>query len=115
MGSFKQFIQLLDSDLNEEQLNEIFGLFRNNKEQNAQKIADLRKQRAALAGKKKMTDAELKAAMDAWAAGQKKVPGKISHDDLEAALSANDRKALTRMDRERDVKNAELAKRLGRA
>lgn len=109
MGSFKHFVQLLDSELDDSQLNEIFGFFKNN-----EKVNKLRKDREALVKTKKMTDDELKAAMDAWAA-KSKTPGKISDDDLEAALSPGDRRVLSRMDRERDTKNAELAKRLGRA
>ena len=101
--SFKKYLQLIDSrtELSEEQVNEIFGLFKNNA-----KIDKLRAERE----KSKNMDPKKRAALDQalkdFAAGKK--PGSIearraeaagiTDDDLESALGADDRKVLAKQD-----------------
>jgi hypothetical protein len=99
--SFKKFVQFveLDGEPSDEQINEIFGLFRNN-----QKLDKLKKEREKLKG---MSDAKKKAldqALADFASGKKKTQaqsdkGVVSNDDLDAALGADDRKFLAKRDR----------------
>jgi len=93
--SFKKFVQFVDleGDVTDEQINEIFGLFQNNK-----------KIEAARAMRDKLKDPAKKAALDKalkdFENGKKPLPkGSVRNDDLDAILSADDRKNLARNDR----------------
>lgn len=95
--SFKNFMRFveLDGEPSEEQINEIFGLFRNN-----QKLDKLKKEREKLKSMSAAKKAQLDKALKDFADGKKPLkPGEVSLDDLEQALGADDRKYLRKQDR----------------
>ena len=99
--SFKKFIEFVefDGDVSDEQINEIFGLFRNN-----QKIDKLRKEREKLKGMSAEKKAELDQALKDFAAGRKtavtdRVKGALKDVDWDDVLGADDRKYLAKRDR----------------
>lgn len=99
--SFKKFIEFVefDGDVSDEQINEIFGLFKNN-----QKIDKLRKEREKLKGMSAEKKAELDQALKDFAAGRKtavtdRVKGALKDVDWDDVLGADDRKYLAKRDR----------------
>jgi hypothetical protein len=94
--TFKKFVNYVDleGDVSDEQINEIFGLFRNN-----QKLDALKKKRAELKTKSAAQKADLDKALADFRDGKKPTPkGQIALRDLEDALSSDDRKALAKHD-----------------
>lgn len=94
--TFKKFVNFVDleGDVSDEQINEIFGLFRNN-----QKIDALKKKRAELKTKSTAQKADLDKALADFRDGKKPTPkGQLALRDLEDALTADDRKALAKHD-----------------
>lgn len=99
--SFKKFMTFvnLEGDVSDEQINEIFGLFRNNK-----KIDDLKKQREKLKGMSADKKREIDQALKDFAAGKKtqvtdRVKGALKDVDWDDVLNADDRKFNARRDR----------------
>lgn len=99
--SFKKFIEFVefDGDVSDEQINEIFGLFKNN-----QKIDKLRKEREKLKGLSAEKKAELDQALKDFAAGRKtavtdRVKGALKDVDWDEVLSPEDRKYNAKRDR----------------
>ena len=99
--SFKKFIEFveIEGDVSDEQINEIFGLFKNN-----QKIDKLRKEREKLKGMSAEKKAQLDQALKDFAAGRKtavtdRVKGALKDVDWDDVLSADDRKYLAKRDR----------------
>lgn len=95
--TFKKFVDFvnLEGDVSDDQINEIFGLFRNN-----QKLDKLKKEREKLKGMSAQKKAELDQALKDFKDGKKPTPkGAIALADLEDALSADDRKFLAKRDR----------------
>lgn len=92
--SFKTFSSFIDreDDPTDEQITEIFGLFKNN-----EKLERLKRERERLKGLSAAKKAELDKALKAFGASAK--PGGIKDDDLAQALSAMDRKELAKQDR----------------
>lgn len=111
--TFKQFVHLTEMSDEEfanvhEGLSDIpgFGWLKGpDTAAKKQKIDQARKQlQARKDTKSKERAAELDAALAAFASGKKpQKPGEISHDDLESALSADDRKFNAKMDRMRSM------------
>jgi hypothetical protein len=92
MGTFKQYLAASEGT---QEVNEIFGLFKNNA-----KIEKIRKEREKLKNQSAAKKAELDKALKDFAAGRKPTPaGAIALNDLEDALSADDRKFLAKRDR----------------
>ena len=105
--TFSQFSKFIDSDedFSDEQINEMFGLFRNNA-----KLEKLKKERERLKGLSAEKKKELDAALVAWANSDKKTLTNTARkaganrdvvwDDV---LSVGDRKVLARQDRANDA------------
>ncbi len=104
--TFKKFVEYveIDGEPSDEQINEIFGLFRNNK-----KLDQLKAQREKLKGMDAKKKAELDQALKDFAAGKKPTPkGAIALADLEDALGADDRKFLAKRDRMAEARLSEV-------
>ena len=106
--SFKKFVSFvnLEGDVSDEQINEIFGLFKNN-----DKVEKLKKERERLKGMSDKKKAELDQALKDFKDGKKpntELPkgaqDKATWDD---ALDSRDRTMLAKMDKEADRKEAE--------
>jgi hypothetical protein len=102
--SFKKFVEFVESDdeFTDEQINEIFGLFRNNT-----KLDKLKKEREKLKGMSAQKKAELDKALQDFKDGKRK-DGKPTTDTtiddatLDDVLSSHDRKHLAKMDKPND-------------
>ena len=102
--SFKKFVEFVESDdeFTDEQINEIFGLFRNNT-----KLDKLKKEREKLKGMSAQKKAELDKALQDLKNGKRK-DGKPTTDTaiddatLDDVLSSHDRKHLAKMDKPND-------------
>lgn len=102
--SFKKFVEFVESDdeFTDEQINEIFGLFRNNT-----KLDKLKKEREKLKGMSAQKKAELDKALQDFKDGKRK-DGKPTTDTaiddatLDDVLSSHDRKHLAKMDKYND-------------
>ena len=99
--SFKKFIEFveIEGDVSDEQINEIFGMFKNN-----QKIEKLRKEREKLKNMSSEKKAELDQALKDFAAGRKtpvtdRVKGALKDVDWDEVLSPEDRKYQAKNDR----------------
>ena len=106
--SFKKFVSFVnrEGDVSDEQINEIFGLFKNN-----DKVEKLKKERERLKGMSDKKKAELDQALKDFKDGKKpntELPkgaqDKATWDD---ALDSRDRTMLAKMDKEADRKEAE--------
>jgi hypothetical protein len=106
--SFKKFNEFVETgdELSDEQINEIFGLFRNNA-----KLDKLKKERERLKGMSSEKKKELDAALAAWAAGDKKkvtpaakAAGANDDADWDDVLDSRDRKVLAKQDKVNDLK-----------
>jgi len=96
--SFKKFVSFvnLEGDVSDEQINEIFGLFKNN-----DKVEKLKKERERLKGMSDKKKAELDQALKDFKDGKKTMPkGALSHDVWDDALSGDDKAALARHDKD---------------
>lgn len=105
--SFKQFQTFIDleGEVTDEQINEIFGIFRNNS-----KLQKLRSEREKLKGRSVEKSAEIDAALKKFGTNKQ---GVISNDDLENALDPADRKRLSHDDKTRAKEIEEIRKKLG--
>lgn len=99
--SFKKFVEYvnLDGDVSDAQINEIFGMFRNNV-----KLDKLKKEREKLKGMSSQKRAELDKALRDFADGKQvkitdRVKGAIKDIDWDAALDSADRKFHAKRDR----------------
>jgi hypothetical protein len=94
--SFKKFLSFVSSDehMSDEQITEIFGLFKNNA-----KLDKLKAEREKLKAAKEAKGKELDKALHAWKTDKKVNSGVISDDDLHQSLGAGDRKALYKSDK----------------
>lgn len=95
--SFKKFVSFvnLEGDVSDEQINEIFGLFKNDK------VEKLKKERERLKGMSDKKKAELDQALKDFKDGKKTMPkGALSHDVWDDALSGDDKAALARHDKD---------------
>lgn len=99
--SFKNFVRFveIDGEPTDEQINEIFGLFRNNA-----KLDKLKKEREKLKGMSAAKKAQLDKALQDFKDGKKtpdaeKVRGAIANLDWDDALDSRDRKFLAKRDR----------------
>jgi len=109
--SFKKFSLFIDGpETSDEQITEIFGLFKNN-----DKLEKLKKERERLKAKRAGVTGNKEDALDIalknLAAGKK--PGVILDKDLQAALGSNDRKFLAKDDAWRDKEADRIRKKLG--
>lgn len=100
--SFKKFVSFvnLEGDVSDEQINEIFGLFKNN-----DKVEKLKKERERLKGMSDKKKAELDQALKDFKDGKK--PNTELPKGAQDALDSRDRKMLAKMDKEADRKEAE--------
>jgi hypothetical protein len=105
--SFKKFSAFIDSDgeVSNEQITEIFGLFKNNS-----KIEKLKAEREKLKGQKASKGAALDQALKDMAAGKK--PGVMSDADLEKSLNSRDRSALAKGDKMSDYEATVISRKL---
>jgi len=105
--SFKKFSAFIDSDgeVSNEQITEIFGLFKNNS-----KIEKLKAEREKLKGQKASKGAALDQALKDMAAGKK--PGVMSDIDLEKSLNSRDRSALAKGDKMSDYEATVISRKL---
>ncbi len=101
--SFKTFAKFVDleGEVSDEQINEIFGLFKNNS-----KVEKLRKEREKLKNMSAEKKAQIDRALQDFASGDKPLPAgahkDVTWDDI---LSVGDRKVLKRQDKYRDEKD----------
>lgn len=108
--SFKAFNQFVEGDLSEEQVNEIFGLFRNNA-----KLDKLRKEREKLKNMSAEKKAQIDRALQDFASGKKPLPAGAQDDvTWDDVLSVGDRKVLKRHDKYRDEKDSAVKNKTGR-
>jgi hypothetical protein len=124
--TFKEFdaaVQMTDEEFNkiQEGLSDMpgFGWLKSIGDNPAKKKAALLKinaERQKLQKLKTTKAKELDAALAAFAAGTKpQQKGVVSHDDLESALSPDDRRINARMDKARDANAAHVRRNLGMA
>lgn len=128
--TFKEFdaaLQLTDEEFNsiQEGLSDLpgFGWLKdigNNPAKRKAALLKIAAERQKLQKQKTTRAKELDAALADFAAGTKpgqkaQQKGVISHDDLEAALSPDDRRVNARMDKARDANAAHVRRNLGMA
>lgn len=94
--SFKKFMQFvdLDGEVGDDQINEIFGLFRNNA-----KVDALKKEREKLKGMSAAKKAELDQALKDFASGKKPKAGSGQFTDWDEVVGGADKTALDREDK----------------
>lgn len=94
--SFKKFMQFvnLDGEVSDDQINEIFGLFRNNA-----KVDALKKEREKLKGMSAAKKAELDQALKDFASGKKPKAGSGQFTDWDEVVGGADKTALDREDK----------------
>jgi len=94
--SFKKFIQFveLDGEVSDEQINEIFGIFKNNA-----KVDALKKEREKLKGMSADKKAKIDQALKDFAAGKKPKAGSDQYTDWDDVVGGADKTALDREDK----------------